>query len=71
MIGDPLTILSPHLIQALEGRGQLLQQEASRRFNIYFNTDHPGLTSSLIRRALSLAIDRTLICERFSLKAFH
>lgn len=62
-IGDPLNTLTPVLIRQLEHEGKLLRQEACRRFLVYFNTKHPILASTWIRKALSLAIDRSLICS--------
>lgn len=62
-IGDPLTILSLDQIQELTGQGKLLTQKVNRRFSLHFNTHHPILSSYLIRQALSLAIDRSQICQ--------
>lgn len=62
-LGDPLTTLTPSMIQQLESEGQLHRQDASRRFLVCFNTKHSVLSSPLIRRALSLAIDRSFICS--------
>jgi oligopeptide transport system substrate-binding protein len=62
-IGDPLSTLAPSLIQQLEQDGKLHRQEACRRFLVCFNTKHPTLASHWIRRALSIAIDRSLICS--------
>jgi len=62
-IGDPLSVLSPRQIKELGKAGKLRKQEASRRFQIYFNTKHPILSSPWIRKALSLSIDRSWICE--------
>ena len=62
-IGEPLNTLDPSLIQQLEHDGKIHRQEASRRFLICFNTKHPILSSPWIRRALSIAIDRSLICS--------
>jgi oligopeptide transport system substrate-binding protein len=63
-IGDPLSILSSSLIKRLEETGKLHKHKASRRFIICFNTKHPILCSPLIRRALSLSIDRAFICKK-------
>lgn len=62
-IGDPLNILSPQCIERLQKEGKIYKQKVARRFLICFNTKHPLLSSSLIRRSLSLAINRSLICE--------
>jgi len=62
-IGDPLNTLSPHCIDRLAENNELFRQEVSRRFIVCFNTNHPILSSPLIRRALSLVIDRPSICE--------
>lgn len=62
-IGDPLSTLSPSYIENLELHGKLHKKEVNRRFLVCFKTKHPVLSSPLIRRALSMAIDRSLICE--------
>ena len=62
-LGDPLNTLTPALIQQLEHEGKLYRQEVSRRFLVCFNTRHPILASPWIRKALSLTIDRSLICS--------
>ncbi|MGE5196171.1 MAG: peptide ABC transporter substrate-binding protein [Anaerolineae bacterium] len=62
-IGDPLSGLSSQLIEHLEKEGKLLKRAVNRRFLLWFNTKHSFLCSSLIRKALSLAIDRSLICR--------
>lgn len=62
-IGDPLNILSPQCIEQLEKEGRLRKQRVSRRFLICFNTKHPVLSNSYIRLALSLSVDRSLICN--------
>lgn len=62
-IGDPLNTLNPSVIQQLEHENKLYRQEACRRFLVCFNTKHPVLSSPWIRKALSLAIDRSLICS--------
>lgn len=62
-IGDPISNLPPDLIQDLQKDGELHQQEVDRRFLVHFNTLQPVLSSSFIRYALSIAIDRSLICE--------
>lgn len=62
-IGDPVTILSLEQIRKLEKEGKLRGQQVERRFLLLFNTQHPLLSSVPIRQALSLAVDRTLICQ--------
>ena len=62
-IGDPLSMLSLPLIAQLEKEGKLHQEQTSRRFIVYFNTRHPILSCSSIRRAFSLSIDRAFICK--------
>lgn len=62
-IGDPLTILSTKQIWELEKEKRLQKKAVSRRFSLHFNTQHPILTSVAIRKALSFAIDRSLICK--------
>lgn len=62
-IGDPLSTLSPQIISDLKKNGQLRSQSVSRCFLILFNTHHPILSSAPIRKALSLCIDRTGLCD--------
>ncbi len=62
-IGDPLTILSIDQIRELEKKNQLQKKSVPRRFSLYFNTQNPVLASVAIRQAMSLAIDRNLICQ--------
>ncbi len=62
-IGDPLTILSVAQIRELEKENRLRTKAVPRRFSLHFNTQHPILSSTPIRQALSLSIDRTLICR--------
>lgn len=58
-IGDPICTLSPHT----PTRYPLQTCKVDRRFVIHFNTKLPHLASARIRHALSLAIDRALICD--------
>lgn len=62
-VGDPLSSLPIELIKKLETEEKLITQNAARQFLIYFNTKNPILCSPKIRRALSLSIDRDLICN--------
>ncbi len=62
-IGDPLTILSVDQVRELEYEKRLQMKSFPRRLSIHFNTKHPILSSVAIRQALSLAIDRSLICQ--------
>ncbi|PIS02836.1 MAG: hypothetical protein COT85_02040 [Chlamydiae bacterium CG10_big_fil_rev_8_21_14_0_10_42_34] len=62
-IGDPTSILSFDQISELQKDGLLQKKVVPRRFSLHFNTKHPVLSSVPIRRALSLAIDRSLICQ--------
>lgn len=62
-IGDPVSTLSFPIIQRLAEQGMLHQHEAKRRFLVIFNTHHPILSCPFIRKALSLSIDRSLICN--------
>ncbi|MBF8263976.1 MAG: bac 5 protein [Parachlamydiales bacterium] len=62
-IGDPLNTLTVEQIENLSQKGHLRKQLVQRRLSVYFNTTHPLLASAKIRRALSLAIDRGVICS--------
>lgn len=62
-IGDPLTILSIDQVRELESQQRLQKKAVPRRFSLHFNTQHPILSCVAIRQALSLAIDRSLICQ--------
>lgn len=62
-IGDPLSTLPLAHTKKLQEENVLRKQQVSRRFLICFNTKHPVLSSPYIRRALSLAIDRPMICQ--------
>ncbi len=62
-IGDPISPFSPEMVASLQKRGELKQRLITRALWIYFNAQHPSLSSAHIRKALSLAIDRSLIAE--------
>lgn len=62
-IGDPLNTLPPELIKGLENESELKQLRVNRDLLVYFKTTFHPLSSSLIRKALSLSIDRSFICE--------
>jgi len=62
-IGDPLSKLSPPLIEKLQQEGKLHQKRVNRQFVVCFNAKRCPFNSPLIRRALSLAIDRSLISK--------
>ena len=62
-IGDPISQLSPEMTEELKNDGKLHMRKATRQFSIVFNTKHPILANACIRRALSLCIDRVLICK--------
>lgn len=62
-VGDPLNTLSPQMIADFHNQGRLFQQKAGRRFFLFFNTRVSPLSNRWIRYALSLSIDRKLLCE--------
>ena len=62
-IGDPISPLSPEIAETLKSEGKLHMRKTSRQFSIVFNTKHPILSNVSIRRALSLCIDRVMICK--------
>lgn len=62
-IGDPLTPLSTTHITNFQEKKLLKQKKALRFFLIYLNTNHPLINSRLIRKALSLSLNRTFICK--------
>jgi oligopeptide transport system substrate-binding protein len=62
-IGEPISALSPPLLDALEKQGRLLSKKVDRRFLLHFNTRLPALSSPSLRHALSLATDRSYICQ--------
>jgi len=57
-IGDPITMLCQRGMQKLQEERRLHAQLVKRRFLIYFNTQHPILSSAKVRRALGLVPDR-------------
>ena len=61
-LGDSFAPLPVTEIKQLEQKGQLSTRQVLRFFLIYLNTQHPLLSSSLIRRALSLSLNRDYIC---------
>ncbi|MBS0652253.1 MAG: peptide ABC transporter substrate-binding protein [Verrucomicrobia bacterium] len=62
-IGDPISPLSPLIAEELKNEGKLHMRKTSRQFSIVFNTKHPILSNASIRRALSMCIDRVMICK--------
>lgn len=62
-IGDPVSILAVDQIRELEKENRLQMKSVPRRFSLYYNTKHPILSSIPVRQALSLAIDRSVICN--------
>lgn len=62
-IGDPLSVLSPRIIDCLQSEGRLKKLEVNRRFLLHFNTSLPYLRHPLIRHAFSKAIERQALCE--------
>jgi len=68
-IGDPLIPVSSQFADfpSYDANNPLLammeKREVHRRFFLCFNTKHPVLKSQLVRKALSLCIDRSLICN--------
>jgi oligopeptide transport system substrate-binding protein len=62
-IGNPLNSFAYPFIQQLEKEGKLRTQKTARRSVLYFHTKHSLLSSPLVRRALSLCIDRVSICS--------
>ncbi|NGX61594.1 MAG: Oligopeptide-binding protein OppA [Chlamydiae bacterium] len=62
-IGDPISPLTPKIVQDLDKEGLLHKQEVDRSFLLYFNTKTPPLSSRSIREALSLSINRQAICK--------
>ncbi len=60
-IGVPFSPLSSEQIQDLQTRNLLLSRPIARSFWVNLNTRHPALSSTAIRQALSLALDRTNI----------
>ena len=73
-IGNPLSTLSPNHIQLLQSKNQLKTRKVNRRFLVHFNTKLTHLSHPNIRHALSLAIERSLICDKIfplSTPLFH
>jgi oligopeptide transport system substrate-binding protein len=62
-IGLPLCPLSTEMVDHLKRSGALNSHPIDRAFWLFLNTKHPGLASSSIRKALSLAIDRSQITQ--------
>lgn len=62
-IGDPLGNLKPQMLEELQMQGTLKQAETERDYLIFFKTTHPLLSSAKIRRALSISIDRQMLCD--------
>lgn len=62
-IGVPLSPLSTELIVNMKKEGSIKSHPVDRAFWVFLNTQQPALRSSLIRKALSLAIDRKAITE--------
>ncbi len=60
-IGVPLCPLSTDQIHFLEKKKALHSHPIDRAFWIFLNTQHPSLSSPMIRKALSLAINREAI----------
>lgn len=62
-IGDPIGTLKPEMLDLLQTQGSLQKAETQRDYLLFFKTTHPLLSSAKIRRALSISIDRKMICE--------
>lgn len=62
-IGLPLCPLSSEQLESLKKKNQLISKSIDRAFWVFLNTRHETLSSPLIRRALSLAINRETITE--------
>ncbi|MFZ0565409.1 MAG: peptide ABC transporter substrate-binding protein, partial [Chlamydiales bacterium] len=62
-IGNPFCWLSSEMVVQLQEKGELQIQPVARTHWVYINTSHPFLSSSKIRQALSLSIDRSLIAQ--------
>lgn len=63
-IGDPLVNMPRSYLQKMLGGSQLKTKSVKRRLFIYFNTQHPLLTSPLVRQAFKLCIDPHVISEQ-------
>lgn len=62
-IGVPLCNLTAEQIDYFKKTDSLKSHPVDRVFWVFLNTDHPALSSRLIRQALSLAIDRNKITQ--------
>lgn len=62
-IGVPLCNLSVEQIGQLKKQETLKSHPVDRAFWVFLNTENPAFSSPLIRKALSLAIDRSKITE--------
>lgn len=60
-VGLPISSLTTEQIQDLQTQNVLRSQPVQRSFWIHLNTSHPSLASRSIRKALSLAVDRTSV----------
>ncbi|MFC2049333.1 peptide ABC transporter substrate-binding protein [Chlamydiota bacterium] len=73
-VGDPLSTLSLGHVQLLQDQKRLHTRKVNRRFLVHFNTKLLHLSHPNIRHALSLAIERSLVCDKifpFSVPLFH
>ncbi|MFZ0565105.1 MAG: peptide ABC transporter substrate-binding protein [Chlamydiales bacterium] len=68
-IGDTLSPIPNEALFSLQQKYNLQERAVVRPFWIYLNTQHPLLQSSMIRKALSLAIDRDQIGKHIFLKS--
>ncbi|MFZ0564813.1 MAG: peptide ABC transporter substrate-binding protein [Chlamydiales bacterium] len=62
-IGNPFCNLTSEMVIQLQGKGELQAKSVARTLWVYINTSHPLLSTSKIRQALSLSIDRSLIAK--------
>ncbi len=62
-VGVPLCSLSSEQIDHLKQKKTLLSKSIDRAFWVFLNTQHKGLSSASIRKALSLAINRETITQ--------
>lgn len=62
-IGVPLVPLPSEILSDLKKAKKLKSHPVDRAFWIFLNTQHPSLSSSVLRQALSLAIDRHAITK--------
>lgn len=63
--GEPFNVLSTQQINALQRTKKLIKLNVKRQCVLYFNTKHPLLSSTLVRQALNLCLDRNYIVGRF------